>query len=281
LVIPLEEAAPTSVGRRAAGCEVVGHHSTRFVFGGRETVGPAAALLCTDSALVDAFVVLALDVASRALVAGATWSNVLAAVEEWQTLLTPRERLSAEAEEGLWGELWFLSQAGDVDRALSAWRGPEGDATDFFVGGKSAEVKTSRQRRQHHVSQSQLLAPTGEHDAWLVSIWVKSDPVAPNTIPHLADAVLERSTDRGNALRRLLRAGYSPPKRADYTASFVILAEPEWYAAGDVPRVRTADRGVSHLRYRVSLDEARRADAALSDSLWRHFNGHGYSGAQR
>jgi hypothetical protein len=193
LVIPLSEVAPTTVGRRASGCEIVGHPSTRFVFGGHDTVGPAAALLCTEPNLVDAFAVLALDVASRARDGGGTWSSVLAAVEEWQTLLTPRQLPSAEAEEGLWGELWFLSQAEDVDRALAGWRGPEGDATDFFVSGKSAEVKTSRQRRQHHVSQSQVSTPAGTYEAWVLSIWVKLDPGTSNTVAQLADEILERS----------------------------------------------------------------------------------------
>jgi hypothetical protein len=85
-------------------------------------------------------------------------------------------------------------------------------------------------------------------------------------------------SDRGAALRRLLRAGYSPPNRAGYAATFVVLAEPEWYSVADVPRVRAADPGVSHLRYRVALDEARRADGVRSDSLWRHFHGHAYGG---
>ena len=281
LVVPIRDLGMAPVGRRASGCELIGHSSTRTVFQGRHAVGPAAALLCIDPELLDAFAVLAVDVAKRVRESGGTWASMLAAVEEWQTLLAPRGLPSAEAEQGLWGELWFLSQADDVEPALAGWRGPDGDATDFFLGGRSAEVKTSRHRRQHHVSHSQVDAPVGSHDAWLLSIWVKPDPAASSTVVHLAESILERVRDRGEALRRLAQAGYSPADRIGYGTAFVVLGEPEWYAAADIPRVRAADPGVSQLRYRVALDEARRADGRLSDSLWQHFLGHEYRGKQR
>ena len=280
LVVPIRGLGIAPVGRRASGCELIGHSSTRFVFQGRHAVGPAAALFCIDPELFDAFAVLAVDVAKRVRHGGGTWSSMLSAVEEWQTLLAPRGRPSAEAEEGLWGELWFLSQADDVEQALAAWCGPDAGATDFFLGGRSAEVKTSRHRRQHHVSLSQVDAPVGTHDAWLLSIWVKMDPRTSSTVVQLAERFLDRVRDRSAALRRLVRAGYSPADRGAYAAAFVVLAEPEWYAAADIPRVRGADSGVSHLRYRVTLDETRRADGPLSDSLWQHFHGHKY-GAER
>jgi hypothetical protein len=281
LFVPMKDLGTAPVGRRASGCELIGHSSTRFVFQGRDAVGPAAALLCIDPDLFDAFAVLAMDVAQRVRDSGGTWSSMLSAVEEWQTLLAPRGRPSAETEEGLWGELWFLSQAEDVEQAFAAWCGPDGGATDFFLGGRSAEVKTSRHHRQHHVSLSQVDAPVGTHDAWLLSIWVKVDPGTSSTVVQLAERFLDRVRDRSAALRRLARAGYSPADKSGYAAAFVVLAEPEWYAAADIPRVRAADPGVSHLRYRVALDETRRADGPLSDSLWQHFHGHKYGGERR
>lgn len=278
LVFPMTDVGAAPFGRRASGCELLAHSSTRLVFQGRDTVGPAAALLCIDPQLVDAFVVLAVDAAKRLRETGGSWASLQAIVEEWQSLLAPRGRPSAEAEMGLWGELWFLSQAADIDKAIAGWRGPDGDATDFFYGGKGAEVKTSRLRRQHFVSLSQVDAPVGTHDAWMLSIWVKPDAGSSCTVATLGEDILNRAHNRGEALRRLARAGYSPAERSGYVATFVILAEPEWYAASDVPRVRTADPGVSHLRYRVSLDEGRHAPASLSDSLWLHFLGRSYSG---
>ncbi len=281
LIVPIKDLGPAPIGRRASGCELLGHSSIRFVYGDRDAVGPAAALLCLDPELFDTFAVLAVDVAKRVRDGGGTWSSMVAAVEEWQTLLARPGRLGAEAEEGLWGELWFLAQASDVDLLFSAWRGPEADATDFFLAGKSVEVKTSRRRREHHVSYSQVDAPVGIHEGWLVSIWVKPDPASECTIVHLAEGLLDRASDRAEALRRLTRAGYSPADRASYRAAFVVLSEPEWYAISDVPRIRVADPGVSQLRYRVALDESRRAEPLVSDSLWRHFHTQQYGGQVR
>lgn len=279
LVVPLTAGDVPTVGRRASGCELLGHSSIRFVYEGREWTGPAAALICTDADLVDAFAVLATDVARR-VQGGATWPGLVTAVEEWQTLLSPRGKLSQEAELGLWGELWFLAQSSDLGRLLAAWRGPEGDVTDFFLDGKAAEVKTSRSCRQHHVSQSQVGSPTGANEAWMVSIWVKADP-AGTTVPALVDRILTRAPDRAEALRCLARAGYSPGDRNNYDAGFAVLAEPEWYAASEIPRVRAIDPGVSHLRYRVSLDETRRADKKMASRLWRLFHGHEYGVIER
>lgn len=275
LVLPLDALGPATVGRRASGCELVGHAALRFSYRGRKWEGAAAALLCTDAALVDTFAVLAADVLVRTRT-DLSWASVVAVVEEWQTLLTPRGKPSRERELGLWGELWFIEQSRDVGRTLSAWRGPEADVADFFCGGVGVEVKASKTERQHFVSQTQLEAPVGSHDSWLLSLWVKADPGSLLTVPWLAEAILARAPNQGEALRWLARAGYSPSDRLEYTTAFTLLAEPEWFAIVDVPRVRAADPGVSHLRYRVALDQARRADAEAADRLWRHFHEQGY-----
>src|SRR5262249_33945285 len=135
--------------------------------------------------------------------------------------------------------------------------------------------------RVHYVSQSQVDAPVGSNESWVISIWVKIDPATSLTVPLLADRILDRASDRGDALRRLVRAGYSPVQRSGYATSFVLLAEPEWYATNDIPRVRAADPGVSQLRYRITLDQAARADRPLADALSLHFHGHVYRGERQ
>jgi hypothetical protein len=279
LVLPIAVLAPAATGRRASGCELVGHSSLRFVYRGSQWDGPAAALLCLDPDLVDTFAVLADDVLTR--MSGVfTWPSIVALVEEWQTLLMPRGRPSKEAELGIWGELWFIVQSRDVNRTLSCWRGPDGDATDFFYGGVAVEVKASRTERQHFASQAQVEMPVGLHDSWLLSLWVKADPGSGVTVPAVVDAILARATDQAHALRRIAQSGYTPADRRDYTSGFTLLSEPEWFATPDVPRVRVADPGISQLRYRVVLDKARRAHAVTAERLWRHFHEHSY-GSER
>lgn len=275
LVLPVEGLGPLASGRRASGCELVAHPTLHFAHGGAEWDGAAAAFLCADSDLLDTFAVLANDLLARTGPKFA-WSSLVAVVEEWQTLLKPRGKPSKETELGLWGELWFIEQSRDVARALAAWRGPEGDHTDFFERGVAVEVKASRVVRQHFVSQAQVESPVGKQDAWLLSIWAKADPGSVLTVPFLADAILARAPDRAEGVRLLARAGYAPADRQEYATAFTLLSEPEWFAAPDVPRVRAADAGVSNLRYRVVLDANLRADAATARGLWHHFHGRDY-----
>ncbi len=272
LVIPVPEMPSTQVGRRASGCELNGHSSLHLVHGARKWDQACATLICRDPEVLDAFEVLAADIVRR-IGRAPTWSSVLAVVEEWQVLLAPRGRPSAEVELGLWGELWFIAQSTDIDRTLGGWRGPERDATDFFVAGVGAEIKTSKNRRQHHVARTQVESPVGLKDSWLVSLWVKVDPAAKHKVPTLAQIILDRSADRADTQRRLARAGYTAGDRREYTNGFTILDEPEWYAIEDVPRVRAVDPGISDLRYRVTLDEGRSAPADVAKRLRLHFHG--------
>ncbi|MDI1484349.1 PD-(D/E)XK motif protein [Polyangium sp. y55x31] len=276
LVVELSDIPAFAAGRRAAGFELVPHRALQFAHAGRQWTAPAAVLLCKDPELVDAFTVLAADVHSRLLASRPSWANIVSVVEEWQSLMAPRGRPSVEAEVGLWGELWLLVSSAAPDRLLAGWRGPDRDASDFFLDGRAAEVKTSRHRRQHHVSLSQVLEPVGDKRAWLLSLWVGIDPIRGRTVPALVDKILERVADPALALRRLLTAGYSPADRNAYEGSFVVLAEPEWYRVTDVPRVRAADPEVSRLRYVVSLDEGRCVPASEAKELWNHFLGHDY-----
>jgi hypothetical protein len=279
-VLPLPD-LPDVAGRRTAGSELLAHRETRLSFGRTDTVSSAAALVCTDSELVDAFAVLVTDLATRIQSSGASWEIVLACVEEWQSLLAPRPRMSAEAELGLWGELWFIHQADDPNTVLGSWRGPERDSTDFFMGGKAVEVKTSKAVRQHHVSQSQVDSPVGLQESWLLSLWTKADPIQGSSVSSLVDDIRERVRDEADALRRLARAGYSPRDKKAYTTAYMVLAEPEWYSSDSIPRVRSADAGISQLRYRVSLDESRREPANSARALWRHFHGHEHTEMRR
>jgi hypothetical protein len=275
LIIPLANLAGPAAGRKASGFELIAHASTHYVFKGNSTSGPAAALVCTDPDLRHAFAILALDVVARSEETQ-DWNAIVAIVEEWQSLLASYSgSISIESETGLWGELWFIAASTDVDEAMASWRGPDGDSTDFFVGQRAAEVKTSRSQRHHHVSQSQLVAPAGVHPSWLLSLWVKIDPGG-FCVGDLVENILSRATDQGDALRRMTRAGYAPGHHERFATNFVLLTEPEWYSSSVVPRVREVDPGVSRLRYVVDLDESKREPSDVADCLWKHFQGHEY-----
>lgn len=274
LLVPVN-APPTVPARRGGGYTLVPAAEVRFSFGGREWTQPAIAFECADASLLDTFLVLATDIAERlgGVEAAHLERCLVAAVDEWQTLLATRRALTAERQIGLWGELWLLCEAVNPDRLAAGWRGPEGGTIDFVLGGRGLEVKTSRHRWTHHMSQSQAGAPLGDLDAFLLSTWVAVDPVTGRSLANLADHLLATVTDAPALLRQLLSAGYDPADRDAYSTRYLVLEEPSWFRIPDVPRVTAADPGVSDMRYRVALDGEFALALPLRAELWIHFLG--------
>jgi hypothetical protein len=272
LLIPLD-ATPVTVGRRGGGFALNPATRVAFEYAGRRWEQAAAALECTEPQLVDAFLVLVMDIGRRlASAAGETsWPTILALVEEWQMLLARRAVLTAEQQLGLWGELWVISKAVNPDPLVAAWRGPEGEAADFFFDGIALEVKVTQRPHVHHVSQRQIDSPAGMHKAYLLSVCVGIEPVRGICLAELVDAALARVSDAPGLLKQIALLGYTPLDREQYRTRFIPLDTPRWFRAEDVPRVRAIDPGISQVRYVVTLDIDRSLSGDLADGLWSHF----------
>lgn len=273
LLIPLE-VAPVVAGRRGGGFALNSAGRVVFRTGGREWEQPAAVLECTETGLVDAFLVLVTDIAGRLdLASKADWKEILAWVEDWQVLLARRPVMDVQRQLGLWGELWIIANASDPDLLIAGWRGPDRDPTDFFLNGVAVEAKASRRARVHHVSQRQVDQPVGRHSAYFLSIWAGIDPVAGCSLTELVDGLLSRVANAPVLLRKVAGLGYAPVDRAEYTTRFISLDSPLWFRAQDVPRVRDSDPGISEVRYVVTLDVNRALDKQQARALWCHFCG--------
>jgi hypothetical protein len=268
-LVPLTS-APAAAGRRGGGFALRLLANVVFEFDGREWEQPAAAIECTDPGVLDAFLVLVIDLARR-LGEEVSWRDVLDCVDEWQALLTRRSSLTVERQLGLWGELWLVSISPEPDRLAIGWRGPDGDATDFLLGSRAMEVKASRRRHVHHISQSQTTAPTGSVPAYLLSIWLGIDPENGLSLGDLVEQTLSKVTDGPALLRRIAQVGYLPADRDQYDSKFVVLERPLWWHVADVPRVREVDPGISQVRYVATLDAGRALSDDESASLWLHF----------
>jgi Putative PD-(D/E)XK family member, (DUF4420) len=272
LLVPLAS-ADGGVGRSGGGFALRAAPKVAFDHEGRSWHQPAAILDCTDDQVTDTFLVLIADLANRleANPGEITWPNILAWVEEWQALLGRRALLSPEEQLGLWGELFVISMAAEPDALFAAWCGPEGESTDFLYDGAALEVKVSRRRHVHHVSQSQVTTPRGDLPAYLLSMWVGTEPVRGLSLPEVVNQLLDRLSDSVTFIRQLSRIGYSAQDRNEYSTRFLLLEAPRWYDVQDVPRVRAADAGISQLRYVVTLDVELSLDDARSQNLWAHF----------
>jgi hypothetical protein len=272
LLLPLDTVPHAATARQGGGFSLAPATRVAFDYDGRRWEQPAATLECTAPEMVDPFLVLAFDIAQRlSSTSPMTWQAVLDYVDEWQALLTGRGLMTIERQLGLWAELWVISLAADPDRLVAAWRGPESAATDFFLDGIGLEVKASRQSLVHHVSQRQLESPLGEHEAFLMSVWLGIDPGSGQSLPNLVDDALARVSDASALLRHVALTGYSPVDREQYSTRFIALETPRCFEAVQVPRVRTADRGVSDLRYVVTLEPERALATTATTRLWYHF----------
>jgi len=273
LLVPLSE-APAIPGRRGGGFSLKSAERVEFSHSGRRWVQPAATIECTDVAVLDAFLVLVLDIVDR-IGPGpepVQWRTVLEGVEEWQALFARRVPMTAEQQLGLWGELWFIAQSADADAVVSAWLGPSRAAVDFFSGGVGLEIKTSTRRHIHAVSLSQTSAPAGVHDTYLLSIWAGLDPQGGLSVAELADLIFARAADPSEFLRKLAAVGFVPADRTYYESRWRTLQIPLLVRTDDVPTVRGVDPGVSLVRYTVTLGGEPLVPGAVAASVWRKFD---------
>lgn len=112
----------------------------------------AIALVRRPEGSLDIFTVMAADVL-RTLDAAPTHSPrdlaeaFIGRVSDWQTFMARKRRpLSLQAQVGLMGELWLLSQLiqhGASATAVDCWQGPLHSAQDFLIGSGAVEVKSS------------------------------------------------------------------------------------------------------------------------------------------
>jgi len=92
----------------------------------------------------------------------------------WSNLLQERNRLSHKEEQGLIGELWFLSHLArgiGWKSAIEQWRGPEAEEHDFGLPRIDIEVKTTvRERRHHMIGSLTQMIPSPNRPLFVVSI---------------------------------------------------------------------------------------------------------------
>lgn len=163
--------------------------------------------------------------------------------------------------QGLWAELWAISQAREPDALLDAWHAEPTDAYDFNSGPERLEIKSSSQRtRKHTFSHRQLQPPVGTRVA-IASVFVESSGGGP-TIARLVDRI-RRRVAKPSALGRLdyvVASSLGTEWRASAQAGFdseLASDSLRFYAAETVPSLSPdIPRGVSDIRYTSDLSGA-------------------------
>jgi hypothetical protein len=97
-------------------------------------------------------------------------------------------------------------------------------------------------------------------EVFVLSLWVAIDAVGGITLPEMVGQAEAKAHDLPALEEKLLGASYSRADSHRYRLKLRLLEPPILLPIGSLPRVRSADPGVSHIRFLATLDE----DAALA-----------------
>jgi hypothetical protein len=203
-------------------------------------------------------------------------------LERWQRFLERAgdEGLGREAQQGLYGELWFLRdrllRLVRLPIAVRAWTGPTGATQDFQLQGSAIEVKTTAatEPRRLLISNERQLDDSGLRALFLVALSVEVRAGAGETLNELVNAVraLLLQTDSASLDRfeeLLLEAGYLQAHAPRYDGTGYTIREVSLFRVQDgFTRVIGSNliSGVGDVRYSIALS-ACRPFAAPDDAL--------------
>lgn len=189
-------------------------------------------------------------------------------LEQWTILFENMSPggLSAEKQQGLFGELWFLNywlDAGaDPAHCLTAWSGPAGSIHDFQLSDRAVEIKTTSavNPQSIRISNERQLDDSGLSHLWLWFLMLDVRPTGGQSLNKLIDTLLDRlnaSALLQNQFRlKLYQAGYQPVQRHLYDLpTYMLRSEQVFRISEGFPRLRPDNLpvGVSAVRYAVAL----------------------------
>lgn len=96
---------------------------------------------------------------------------------------------------GLWGELYIVAGAGDIENAARCWCLHKSARFDFVADAFAIEVKTTLKKHRVHRFSLDQLRPTDDVPAVVASIQL-AEAYAGKTVAEMIDSILERIDDQ-------------------------------------------------------------------------------------
>jgi hypothetical protein len=233
------------------------------------------AVRLTHSKFTDVFSTLVDDVVAHVLRAtgeAAAVRTLIDRLERWQAFLRryAADGLSEEAQQGLYGELWFLGRhaiprVGTRDGVMS-WKGPAGTPQDFQLRDLAVEVKTSigKQHQKLTISNERQLDSTGVALLLLFHLSLDARQGGGETLPGRVrltrEMVAADPIAAGEFEQALFDAGYLDCHAPAYEGVGYTVRESNFFEVRDqFPRIVEADlkKGVGDVRYTVSVAECK------------------------
>lgn len=211
------------------------------------------------------------------LFAGSSFARATAdALGNYKALLRGKTGLSAEQQQGLYGELLLMRQLvasiGEAD-AIDAWLGPESEQHDFVFGAFDAECKTTTSEKRIHMigSASQLETIPGR-DLWLISVQItRAGLDSGESLNELvADVARGLDTETERFWGYLRRLGWRRDDADMYSQRFMLRSHIQMYlVTDDFPAITTEAlksviphyETVSDVSYRVDVSSREPATA--------------------
>jgi hypothetical protein len=194
-------------------------------------------------------------------------------LRRWQAFLEKHnpEGLSQSAQQGLYGELWFLRQLVIPQlgsrQGVQCWTGPRGTQQDFQFENCAVEVKTTvaKQHQKLAIASERQLDDTGAGALILLHLSLDVRQGRGESLPDIVTSV--RSLVKNDPLAKeeletlLFEVGYLDIHTPHYEQIGYTEREVNYFKVeGDFPRIVEADlrNGVGDVRYTISVAECRR-----------------------
>ncbi len=193
-------------------------------------------------------------------------------LRHWQKFLEQADPngLSKEAQQGLFGELWFLRERLipliGCYPAVSAWTGPEGSNQDFQFQSCAIEVKTTgtKEPQQMIIQSERQLDDTGLAALFLFHLSLELREKTGESLVTVIDALRQILTTDTAALDlfedRLLEVGFIQSQAPQYEKIGYNIRHLSLFRVRDTfPRIIGADLkpGVGNIRYSIAVAECR------------------------
>jgi len=200
-------------------------------------------------------------------------SAFITRLKRWQTFLEKHdpEGLSEIAQQGLYGELWFLRQLVfphlELLKGVRCWTGSKGTQQDFQFSRCAVEVKTTsaKQHQKLAIASERQLDDTGAGAIVVLHLSLDVRQGQGETLLEMVANV--RSLVAGDAIARdelenlLFEVGYLDIHIARYENIGYTIREHNYFKVGaDFPKIIESDlrNGVGDVRYTISVAECKR-----------------------
>ena len=193
-----------------------------------------------------------------------SYEQAVSVVKSLRELFLNFMRPATHDEIGLWGELFVISQASNVQNAIDSWHLSPIDTFDFNDGAHKMEVKaTTQNQRVHAISLNQILKSI-ESDSLICSIMTSQIDLGKDLIDlkELIDDELNHEY-RQKLNEKIIKCAGDKweqyTNRYDYTTALSCM---EYYRAEDIPKIDSTgiDPHISNVKFSVNLESTDLAD---------------------